>query len=105
MGEQGGRRAGSGGVRGAAHLILLTRRYCHLCDEMRAALAPLVAAAGVTVEEIDVDSDPGLESRWGEWIPVLLAGEHELCHYRLDRAALAKHLAARAASGDSAAVA
>ena len=79
----------------APHLTLLVRAYCHLCDEMRSALAPLVAAAGVSVEEIDVDSDPRLESRWGDWIPVLLAGERELCHYRLDRAALAKHLAAR----------
>jgi thioredoxin reductase (NADPH) len=67
---------------------------------MRSALAPLAAAAGVTIEEIDVDSDPVLESRWGEYVPVLLAGERELCHYRLDRAALAAYLAARAASGD-----
>jgi len=77
----------------APRLTLLVRAYCHLCDEMRSALAPLVAAAGVTVEEIDVDSDPRLEARWGEWIPVLLEGERELCHYRLDHAALAKHLA------------
>jgi thioredoxin reductase (NADPH) len=84
----------------APRLTLLVRAYCHLCEDMRSALAPLVAAAGVTVEEIDVDSDPGLESRWGEWIPVLLAGERELCHYRLDRAALAKYLVAPAESGD-----
>ena len=75
------------------HLILLTRAYCHLCDDMRAALAPLAAAAGVTIEEIDVDGDPTLEARWGEAVPVLLADERELCRYRLDRAALAAHLA------------
>ena len=84
----------------APRLTLLVRAYCHLCDEMRSAMAPLLAAAGVTFEEIDVDSDPGLEARWGDWIPVLLAGERELCHYRLDRGALAKHLAAQAARGD-----
>jgi hypothetical protein len=75
-------------------LTLLTRAYCHLCDDMRAALAPLAAAAGATVEEIDVDGDPALEARWGEAVPVLLAGERELCRYRLDRAALVAHLAA-----------
>jgi len=56
---------------------------------MRAALAPLAAQAGLSVEEIDVDSDPALEARWGEHVPVLLAGERELCRHRLDRAALA----------------
>jgi hypothetical protein len=74
-------------------LTLLTRAYCHLCDDMRGELAPLAAAAGVIVEEIDVDGDPVLEARWGERVPVLLAGERELCHYHLDRAALMAHLA------------
>jgi thioredoxin reductase (NADPH) len=60
---------------------------------MRDALAPLVTAAGCAVEEIDVDADPALEERWGAWVPVLLAGERELCHYRLDRAALVAFLA------------
>jgi hypothetical protein len=74
-------------------LTLLTRSYCHLCDEMRAALGPFAETQRLTIEEIDVDGDPALEARWGELVPVLLAGERELCHYRLDRAALAAHLA------------
>lgn len=76
----------------ALQLTLLVRAYCHLCDEMRAAVAPLAAAAGCPLHEIDVDTDPALEARWGERVPVLLAGERELCHYRLDRAALAAYL-------------
>ena len=77
-------------------LTLLTRAYCHLCDEMRDALAPLATAAGATIEEIDVDSQPALEARWGEHVPVLLAGERELCRHRLDHAALAAYLASAA---------
>jgi hypothetical protein len=77
-------------------LTLLTRAYCHLCDEMRDALAPLAAAAGATIEEVDVDAQPALEARWGEHVPVLLAGERELCRYRLDRAALAAYFASAA---------
>ena len=73
-------------------LTLLVRAYCHLCDEMREALAPLTAENGATVELIDVDADPGLEARWGDKVPVLLAGSRELCHFKLDRAALARHL-------------
>lgn len=73
-------------------LTLLVRAYCHLCDEMREVVAPLAAAAGCSVSEIDVDADPALEARWGERVPVLLAGDLELCHYRIDCAALAAYL-------------
>ena len=69
-------------------LTLLVRAYCHLCDEMREDLAPLLASCNAMVELIDVDSDPALEARWGDKVPVLLAGEHELCHYRLDAIAV-----------------
>jgi thioredoxin reductase (NADPH) len=59
---------------------------------MRAAVTPIAAAAGVTLDEVDVDRDPALDARWGTSVPVLLAGEQELCHYRLDRAALDAYL-------------
>ena len=74
-------------------LTLLTRAYCHLCDEMRAEVAPLAAAAAVPLDEVDVDTDPALEARWGDRVPVLLAGERELFHYRADRAVLTVYLA------------
>jgi Glutaredoxin-like domain (DUF836) len=74
-------------------LTLLVRAYCHLCDEMRDAVRPLVAKAGLALDEIDVDTDPALEALWGDRVPVLLDGERELCHYRLDRAALADYFA------------
>ena len=71
-------------------LTLLVRAYCHLCDEMRAGLAPLLASGGATVELIDVDTDAALASRWGDKVPVLLEGGQELCHHRLDATALAR---------------
>jgi thioredoxin reductase (NADPH) len=74
-------------------LTLLTRAYCHLCDEMRAEVGPLATAAAVAVDEIDVDGDPALEARWGDRVPVLLAGDRELFHYRVDRTVLTAYLA------------
>jgi len=69
---------------------MLARAWCHLCDEMLEALAPLAARHDVTVTVIDVD-DPvhaALDTNWGDKVPVLFAGEpylgNELCHYRLD---------------------
>jgi hypothetical protein len=75
-------------VRAAVELTLVIRAYCHLCNDMRAELAPLAAAAGVRITEIDADADPSVEARFGDLVPVLLLGSiHgvELCHYRLDR--------------------
>lgn len=70
-------------------LTLLSRAYCHLCDEMREALAPLVASHGATLVERDVDADPSLEARFGDRVPVLWLGDppegREICHYVLDR--------------------
>jgi len=78
-------------------LTLLVRAYCHLCDDMRDALAPLARSAGANVTEIDVDADAGIEARFGNLVPVLLLGGldgTELCHYRLDRARVANALTA-----------
>ena len=68
----------------APHLVLYGRAWCHLCDEMRAALAPFAEAAGARLEVIDVDSDPALQARYDELVPVLVCDGVELCHYRLD---------------------
>jgi hypothetical protein len=73
-------------------LTLLGREYCHLCDEMREALAPIATRHGVEIIVRDVDSDADLEQRYGERVPVLLLGSPptgiELCHFTLDVAAI-----------------
>ena len=78
-------------------LTLLTRAYCHLCDEMLAAVRPIAASHAVPLEIVDVDADPGLEAAYGELVPVLFAGApaagQELCRYRLDRARVLAALA------------
>jgi hypothetical protein len=79
-------------------LTLLTRAYCHLCDDMRTALAPLAAEARMPIVELDVDADPQLEARFGDRVPVLLDGGvdgRELCHFRLDRTRILQALTAK----------
>jgi hypothetical protein len=51
---------------------------------MIAGLCALQATAPFDFEVIDVDNDATLESRYGEFVPVLAVGDTELCHYRLD---------------------
>ena len=79
-----GSLAGATTVAAAAVLTLYGRTYCHLCDDMAAALAPLAEAHGCAVEVVDVDASPELEARYGERVPVLVHDGVELCHYFLD---------------------
>ena len=55
-------------------LRLLSRPGCHLCEEMKGVVEPLVRALGGTLDVVDVDSDPVLAERWGDEVPVLLDG-------------------------------
>jgi thioredoxin reductase (NADPH) len=73
-------------------LTLYGRPECHLCDEMLAELEPLLHRA-VRVEVVDISDDDDLEARYGLRIPVLCAGETELCCYRLDAGRVRRWLA------------
>jgi thiol-disulfide isomerase/thioredoxin len=77
----------------AIDLTLLSRSYCHLCQEMEVALAPLAEEFGALVTVLEVDSDAQLEARYDELVPVLLHGESEICHYFLDEAKTREYLA------------
>ena len=65
-------------------LTLLSREYCHLCEEMLAALRQFQGRYDFDVDVVDVDRNPALEEKWGDKVPVLFDGERELCHYHLD---------------------
>ncbi|MDR5834465.1 glutaredoxin family protein [Caballeronia sp. LZ034LL] len=75
-------------------LKLYGRAWCHLCEEMRAALEPIATRHGAAIEWIDIDQDPVLEARYDELVPVLALDGVELCHYRLDAEAVDAALAA-----------
>ncbi|RMC95714.1 glutaredoxin family protein [Aquitalea palustris] len=73
-------------------LTLYFREYCSLCHQMLAELQPWQARHGFALEVVDVDADPILEARFNELVPVLMDGEHQICHWHLDIPALAAHL-------------
>lgn len=74
-----------------ARLVLYSRADCRLCDEMLAVLRSRLGAE-FPVIIIDVDGDPALKAQFGEHVPVLVAGETELCRHRLDAAKLTAYL-------------
>ena len=65
-------------------LTLYGRSYCHLCDEMLAALATLRGEFGFAVDVVDVDDDAAVEQRFGTLVPLLMHAGTELCRYHLD---------------------
>ena len=78
------------------HFTLYSRSWCHLCDDMVAALMALQSgAAPFTVEVIDIDADAALVARFDELVPVLFGDltQPELCHYFLDEEAVRRLLA------------
>ena len=77
---------------GSGRLVLYSRRYCHLCEDMLAALRAQLGA-DFPVEIVDVDSDPALERRYGELVPVLVRDGVELCRTRYEPAKLAAYAA------------
>ena len=74
-------------------LTVLSRAYCHLCDELIAALKQYQGRYSFEIEVIDVDSSPRLEEKWGDKVPVVLDGQIEVCRYHLDADAVDARLA------------
>jgi hypothetical protein len=76
----------------APTLTVYSRQYCHLCEEMIEALRRLQGLERFEIAVVDVDADLEVERRHGERVPVLMHGERELCHFRLDAAAVTAYL-------------
>ena len=65
-------------------VTLYTRAGCHLCEEAKAAIAPLLSEFHATLREIDVDDDSALEEIYGSDVPVIFIGAREAARHRVD---------------------
>ena len=71
---------------------LVTRSYCHLCDEMYSALSEFLGDE-TQITCTDIDGDPGLLARFDELVPVLLTeGGEVLCYYHFELQAVREYL-------------
>lgn len=80
------------------YFTLYSRSYCHLCDDMLAALRAIDGAHKFAIEVVDVDSDEQLLALYDELVPVLFARAdnrpaERLCHYFLDEKAVQAFIA------------
>lgn len=77
-------------------LTIYSKPGCHLCDEMKALVRRTIAAhANVSLEEIDISTDPALTDRYGLEIPVLMIDGRKAAKYRIREAELVKLIGAR----------
>ncbi|MGE5028005.1 MAG: glutaredoxin family protein [Betaproteobacteria bacterium] len=74
-------------------LTVYGREYCHLCQEMTAAVEALRSVYPFALKVVDVDDNMTLEQRYGHLVPVLVANGEEICHYHLDTGALDAYFA------------
>jgi glutaredoxin len=69
---------------GPREVTLYTRPGCHLCEEAKVAIAPLLREFGAALREINIENDPALEERYGWEIPVVFIGPRKVAKHRVD---------------------
>lgn len=71
------------GAAGPLEVTLYTRPGCHLCEEAKTVILPLVHEFGGVLRELNIDEDPGLTARYGHDIPVIFIGAHKAAKHRV----------------------
>lgn len=77
---------------GPRDVTLYTRPGCHLCEEAKAAIAPLLREFGAVLREVNIDEDAVLKERYGWDIPVIFIGARKAAKHRVDMAQFRRQL-------------
>jgi glutaredoxin len=84
--------AGRLALAGPRDVTMYMREGCHLCEEAKTAMAPVLAAAGATLREVDIDDDPILLERYNHDVPVIFIGAQFFAQHRVDLPHLRRQL-------------
>ena len=69
---------------GPREVTLYTRPGCHLCEDAKTAIAPLLREFGFVLREVNIENDAVLEERFGWDIPVVFIGARKAAKHRVD---------------------
>lgn len=81
------------------HIVMLTRDNCEMCETTERTLRRYARAFGISVDLVDVATDPALVDTYGERVPVLLGigskvlAEGQISNFAIQRALLKVRLA------------
>jgi len=81
-------------IAGPRDITLYTRTGCHLCEEAKSQMLPLVIELGAQLHEVDIDDDTALVERYTNDVPVILVGRKVVAQHRLDVRKLRRELEA-----------
>jgi glutaredoxin len=79
-------------IAGPHDVTMYMRQGCHLCEEAKAAMTPLLAQFGAKLHEVDIDDDPVLLERYTNDVPVIFVGSQFFAQHRADVARLRRQL-------------
>jgi glutaredoxin len=65
-------------------VTLYSRPGCHLCDEAKATIKPLLTEFGATLREVNIDEDSEIADRYCWDIPVIFLGAHKAAKHSVD---------------------
>lgn len=74
-------------------ITLYGRTACHLCDEAKAQIRPLLREFGAEFREVDIDTDPALRAEYDYDVPVIFLGTQKVAKHRVDLAQLRRQMA------------
>src|SRR6266568_3430133 len=63
-------------------VVLYHAKACHLCARAREVVAQVRQEVSFELQEVEIDGDPDLESRYREWLPVVeIDGDRAFVYY------------------------
>jgi glutaredoxin len=77
---------------GPRDVTMYMREGCHLCEQAKAAMTPLLAETGAKLYEVDIDDDPAMLERYTNDVPVIFIGSKFFAQHRVDLARLRRLL-------------
>jgi glutaredoxin len=69
---------------GALEVTMYSRPECHLCEEAKELIRPLLEEYGARFREVNIDEDAELARRYGWEIPVIFVGAQKAAKHRVD---------------------
>ena len=69
---------------GPRDVTIYSRPGCHLCEEAKTQLAPLLREFGAHLMEINIDEDSELRARYDYDVPVIFLGARKVSKHRVD---------------------
>jgi glutaredoxin len=65
-------------------VTIYSRPGCHLCEEAKEQMAPLLKEFGARLTEINIDDDQELRARYDCDVPVIFVGARKAAKHRID---------------------